>query len=663
MTRFTTLTALLALVGCGSQGLDDPRFATGSTTMVVAEEGPVLYAVNVDEGTVSRLDADSGDLSEVDVGIEPTRIARVGDELWVTLRGERGVAILRDDEGSLQVDSVMSVSAEPFGVVASENGKRVYVAMSQADIVVEYDGKSKQELRRFQVQDDPRFLALHPSDRVLFVGSPYNGSLAWIDLVEGNVFPLQLPEGSRDTERGEVELTPRITGDLTLSVDGGELAVPTLYVDNETGVETIDEPDDRPTGGYGSSGTGVSRLNPAVVVIETDAESGIPEVDRDDHEMIFLANTVIKGDGRVQDTLRSYPSSVTPSPNGTEWMVTFEGSAAVAAVARKGASQGQGRGAVAFDQAATEAGMVPEGGGGSREPFTSPEQGGFVVHDMRFVLAQTGPRSVAFLGEETAYLHSWLDRSVSKLPYSEVHDELDGRHMDREFVNTAVAYTGRRLTESALSPEVEEGRKLFFSAVDERMAGSGAGVSCATCHFDGRNDGLTWMLDGLPRQTLSLAGPVNETAPVTWSNGVASVADEAMLTSSLRMGGNGLDESDAALIEAYVSWSRLPDTELAGSSNPLVAEGKEIFERAEVGCATCHSGEHFTDNQSHSLYSTLATQTPTLKGISATAPYLHDGSDETLRDLLERVRDGSMGDTSSLDDREMDALEAYLRSL
>jgi cytochrome c peroxidase len=315
---------------------------------------------------------------------------------------------------------------------------------------------------------------------------------------------------------------------------------------------------------------------------------------------------------------------------------------------------------VAFTDAAEPDMVSPSGG---REVFTSPEQGGFVQHEMRYVLAQAGPIAVTFLDDETAFVHSWLDRSVSRLPYEEVVDQIDGRRQDEFSFLTLATEPGRRLAESALAPEVEEGRRLFYSAVDPRMAGDGAGVSCATCHFDGRNDGLTWKLDGELRQTLSLAGPVNETAPVTWSNGVASVADEAMLTSSLRMGGNGLEESDAALIEAYVSWSRLPDTELAGSTDPLVKLGEEVFARPEVGCASCHSGEHFTDNRDHALYSAVPTQTPTLRGISATAPYLHDGSAETLRDLLERVRDGSMGDTSSLSERELDGLEAYLRSL
>ena len=43
-------------------------------------------------------------------------------------------------------------------------------------------------------------------------------------------------------------------------------------------------------------------------------------------------------------------------------------------------------------------------------------------------------------------------------------------------------------------------------------------MSCGTCHFEGRNDGLTWHLDDQVRQTPSLAGAVSVTAPFTWTS-------------------------------------------------------------------------------------------------------------------------------------------------
>ncbi|MCB9645384.1 MAG: hypothetical protein H6730_02100 [Deltaproteobacteria bacterium] len=56
-------------------------------------------------------------------------------------------------------------------------------------------------------------------------------------------------------------------------------------------------------------------------------------------------------------------------------------------------------------------------------------------------------------------------------------------------------------------------------------------------------------------------------------------------------------------------------------------------------------------------------KTPSLLGVATTAPYLHDGSSATLRDLLLRSRGGSMGDTSSLSEAELEDLEVFIKSL
>ena len=54
--------------------------------------------------------------------------------------------------------------------------------------------------------------------------------------------------------------------------------------------------------------------------------------------------------------------------------------------------------------------------------------------------------------------------------------------------------------------------------------------------------------------------------------------------------------------------------------------------------------------------------TPSLRFVSGTAPYFHDGRYPTLRALLVGS-DGKMGHTAKLSPHELDALEAYLRTL
>ena len=54
--------------------------------------------------------------------------------------------------------------------------------------------------------------------------------------------------------------------------------------------------------------------------------------------------------------------------------------------------------------------------------------------------------------------------------------------------------------------------------------------------------------------------------------------------------------------------------------------------------------------------------TPSLRGLFYTAPYLHDGSAATLRDVLTQTAT-TMGRTDHLSDEELDALVAYLLTL
>ena len=113
------------------------------------------------------------------------------------------------------------------------------------------------------------------------------------------------------------------------------------------------------------------------------------------------------------------------------------------------------------------------------------------------------------------------------------HDDLSA-HMDGW--NTERPLASASLTAPALDERVQRGLGLFFSNLNPEVSGHNVNVSCSSCHFEGRNDGLTWQFADGPRQTPSLAGDVSLTEPVTWRDDVATVADEVRLTSQGRMG-------------------------------------------------------------------------------------------------------------------------------
>jgi len=664
-----SVVALLSLTACGS-GLNDNRFPTGSDSIAATAKYDAVVAVNTDEGTISRVDLATDKVKELLVGAEPTRIARAGDRFFVTLRGERAIAVISAD---FEVEKMIKTGAEPFGVVATENGKRVYVAVSQAGYVVEIDADKLEKMRTFKVDNEPRWLALHPSNKSLFVGSAYEGRVTRIDLRNGKRERVELPETTRtiDFDDSTVDLTVRVTGDPAVTPDGKRLVVPVVYVDNNTPVE---EPvEGRPVkNGYGADGMSLGRINPSVVRIPLGRGGQID--DEEEPIAIFIG-------AFLEDNLvRSYPSSVTPAPDSNRVAVTMEASDAVIVVnldpfknqgdsPNANGSEGHSKGFEGTDVTGTfhDTGFVGEDreGGGSAVPQTLPGEGGFYERPVVAIPTESrGPLGIVFTSEDDAYVHTFIDRQVSDLNWSAADEVVSDLARDRfandEFLEATQAV---QIAESSLSPEVEAGRSLFFSAVDGRMASNGAGVSCSTCHLGGRTDGLTWQFEQGPRQTPSLAGVVSGTAPVTWANDVASVADEAMLTTELRMGGKKLQHGTANEIGAYVDWSRDVDVEFKGSDDKSVARGREIFNRADTACGTCHGGDQFTDNSSHALFGSTAMNTPTLIGIAATAPYLHDGSAATLADVLTLSWAGQMGDTSKLSKGELLDLENYLLSL
>jgi cytochrome c peroxidase len=55
-------------------------------------------------------------------------------------------------------------------------------------------------------------------------------------------------------------------------------------------------------------------------------------------------------------------------------------------------------------------------------------------------------------------------------------------------------------------------------------------------------------------------------------------------------------------------------------------------------------------------------KTPSLRFVAGTPPYFHDGSAETLADLVEQDKD-TMGKTSHLSDEDKAALVAFLETL
>jgi len=219
---------------------------------------------------------------------------------------------------------------------------------------------------------------------------------------------------------------------------------------------------------------------------------------------------------------------------------------------------------------------------------------------------------------------------------------------------------GPELVKSTLDAKHHEGFVLFHSA-DAKISAFGA-MSCGNCHLDGRADGLSWRIHDQELQTPMLAGRLADTAPFKW-DGTAKDLPTSLGQTIERLGGAGLAKKDIAALTAFLSAT--PALRTPKRDATAVARGKQLFESAEVGCTQCHDGGAYTDRERHALAAGPEFDTPSLRGIAASAPYFHDGSAPTLEAVVrDRGRVHGMADSAAtLDDRQIADLTAFLETL
>lgn len=220
-----------------------------------------------------------------------------------------------------------------------------------------------------------------------------------------------------------------------------------------------------------------------------------------------------------------------------------------------------------------------------------------------------------------------------------------------------------------LDPDVAEGRRLFYDGRSPEL--TSAGISCAFCHVDGMNDGLTWEAPNGPRNTPSLTGAApgrtgiaSTTLPLHWDGAFTTIADMGQTIANV-MVGTGISDAQATSLAAFMDTLRTPDAPTPTAEEAQAMDrGRALFESPGVGCTSCHSGAHMTDNLNHPVMQNASMQTPVMHSLARTGPYMHDGSSETLEDVLEKyVQTDLMGHGSQLTKDQLVDLAAYLRSL
>src|SRR3954447_16585566 len=246
-----------------------------------------------------------------------------------------------------------------------------------------------------------------------------------------------------------------------------------------------------------------------------------------------------------------------------------------------------------------------------------------------------------------------------------------------------LAATESASTSSSQAELVSQGRALFR---DTSVARSGE--SCESCHTNGTaNPSVGTILHvnenghTFGRDPISLVG-VGNTPPYRWIGDVPTLSQQVVNTIKTFFA-NGATQSDAttaqqaAALVAYLKRIKPPTTSFdQGTMSPAALRGEVLFQ-GKGACIACHGGPLFTDN---ALHATLvptrpgwddpgapappgAFNTPTLRHIRNSAPYMHNGVFKDLREVVEFYNARSSIAPLNLTPQEIDDLVAYMEAL
>ena len=312
------------------------------------------------------------------------------------------------------------------------------------------------------------------------------------------------------------------------------------------------------------------------------------------------------------------------------------------------------------------------------DSYSASRVQGDVPNDLAFLVgirqriklpqADLGPRAVVLV-QRKAYVANYFSDTLSLVDLASPQTKPQSISLSS---NSVPADVGKLTSPLDRMPFARKGEFYFH---DAGLCFQGW-QSCASCHpGQARVDGLNWDLlnDGIgnPKNTKSLL--LAHQTPPAMSMGVRETAETAVRAGIRHILFTVQPEAVPAAIDAYLkSLKPLPSPGLVnGRLSDSARRGEKLFKDRNVGCANCHPLGLFTDLKTYDVGTrgrfdqpTDQFDTPTLVEAWRTAPYLHDGSAATIREVLttRNPRDDH-GKTSHLTPPQLEDLAAYVLSL
>ena len=192
--------------------------------------------------------------------------------------------------------------------------------------------------------------------------------------------------------------------------------------------------------------------------------------------------------------------------------------------------------------------------------------------------------------------------------------------------------------------------------------------SCNGCHpGDARMDAMNWDLMndniGNPKNCKSLL--FSHVTPKNMISGIRDSAEIAVRAGFKYIQFYDIDEESALHVDNYLKSLRpVPSPYLVnGELSEKAKEGKKVFDKLD--CGHCHSGEYYTDMKMHRIGDDIefdaGWDTPTLREVWRTAPYLFDGRAATMEEVYSVHKHGVKN--KKISKKEIEALTEYVNSL
>jgi YVTN family beta-propeller protein len=577
-----------------------PTASNGIAYETRVSGNPRIWVVNPDNDTVSVFDAVTrAKLAETAVGKNPRCVAIAPDgSAWVTNVTSATISILNSTSFAVSQTVTLQRGSRPFGLAFDPAGMAAWLTMESSGLVLKLNPTTGAILQTINAGQDVRHLSVSADGTRVYVSR---------------------------------FITPKLPGEETATVttagQGGQVLVIDTTTNTIARTILLQHSDALDTT---ISGRGIPNYLGAPVITPDGLSAWIASkqdnikrgVLRDGQQLthesamrpiasrINLTTQAEDYPARVDFDNAGLPSAVCFDPSGTYAFVAIEGSRAVAVVDIWNHVE-----VVRFNT-----GRAPEG----------------------LTISPDG---------KTLFVQNFMDRTVT------VHD-VSAIITGGILAPTQLATLNTVATEK-LPAQILLGKQLFYDTKDNRIALQEY-ISCAGCHNEAGHDGRVWDFTGFGeglRNTITLRGHGNHGA-LHWSGNFDEVQDFENQIRTLAAGtgliaggtpnpplgasnaGRSTDlDALAAYVKSLTATDESPNRATAGTLPAAALAGRSLFK--SKNCASCHGGVAFTDSAVgvfHDVGTIKATSgkrlngpltgfdSPSLRGLWNTSPYLHDGS-------------------------------------